>query len=132
MSHDGAYGGVCRGTTESQLEWNRDYQELDGQWKGAELFSKRYNARLISVESIGLYIHSTGLSGVRPIWPSRLEWVEAMLQKQHELECSWFYWAYAKNAGYPENPDEGSTQYYGPAGSDTPVAELITKYANMK
>jgi len=126
-THDGAYGAVCRACVNGNPdEWNRNYTELDEQWKPAADFKAKYDVRLVSLESIGLVIHncsggSCPQCGVRPIKQSRLDWVEAMLQKQDELNMSWFYWRYEKSP-YVESPQEID-------GSDTPVAELITEWA---
>ena len=126
-THDGAYGAVCRACVhDNPDEWNRNYTELNEQWQPAADFKTKHNIRLISLESIGLVIHPCGpdncpACGVRPIKPSRVEWVEAMLQKQEELNMSWFYHRYEKSP-WTETPQEAD-------GSDTAVAVLLTQYA---
>ncbi len=128
-THDGAYARECRGCVSGKDdEWDYDYEQLDEQWQPAADFKTNYDVNLISIESIGLVIHpctndACPQCGIRPIDQSRLDWTEAMLQKQDELDMSWIYWRYEKSP-ITETPQEED-------GSNTSIADLLTEYSSI-
>lgn len=99
--------------------WDYDYDRIDQHLAPLVAFKQKYNISALCMEGFALDIHLSHPE--RPIVQSRLDWVEAQMQKADEEGLGWFWFMY-------ENPPSWASPIEDD-GSENAVAELIKGYA---